>query len=167
MLVQTSNAQNKSFLPVETCFLCLRVLKNAQGLLRDIRIQKLWIHTQITIFVWFAGSNYAYKYTYHKKNCPTNRNKQKKCTPQPQSFKTMLWNNLLYFEHSWGGALSVFTNKETFFPVIIHFSHARATLHCSKWIISGLSITFRDFYTKRAAGGHANLCTLSMSWSAS
>ena len=70
--------KNKSILPVETCFLCLRVLKNAQGLPRDIRIQKLRIHTQITIFVWFAGSNYAYKYTYHKKKCPTNRNKQKK-----------------------------------------------------------------------------------------
>ena len=41
---------------------CLMVLKNAQ-LPRDIRIQKLRIHTQITIFVWFAGSNYAYKYT--------------------------------------------------------------------------------------------------------
>ena len=87
MLVQTSNAQNKSFLPVETCFLCLRVLKNAQGLPRDIRIQKLRIHTQITIFVWFAGSNYAYKYTYHKKNCPTNRNKQKKMHPSAPIFQ--------------------------------------------------------------------------------
>ena len=89
MLVQTSNAQNKSFLPVETCFLCicLRVLKNAQGLLRDIRIQKLTIHTQITIFVWFIGSNHAYKYTYHKKNCPTNRNKQKKMHPSAPIFQ--------------------------------------------------------------------------------
>ena len=151
--------KNKAILPVETCCLCSRVLKNAQGLPRDIRIQKLRIHTQITIFVWFAGSNDAYKYTYHKKkNVPPIEINKKKCTPQPQSFNTMLWNNLLYFEHSWGGALSVFTTKETCFPVIIHFSHARPILHCSKWIISGISITFRDFYTKRAAGGHPNLC---------
>ena len=31
MLGQTSNTQNKSFLPVETCFLCLRVLKYAKA----------------------------------------------------------------------------------------------------------------------------------------
>ena len=121
MLVQTSNAQNKSFLPVETCFLCLRELENPKGC-RGTSGFKNREFTPRSLFLFGVRAPIMHtSVLIIKKIVPPIEINKKKCTPQPQSFNTMLWNNLLYFEHSWGVLFRCLPTRRHFFQSLYTF----------------------------------------------